>query len=156
MQDSTQAVIDNRDNYNYIDAYSNPEVFDDNGTPKLQASATIFDYRTGQVKAMVGGRGEQPARSTNRAYDTLRFIGSVTKPITVYGPAIDTKTITAATPLDDAGLPSSIQSQYPGWNPSNWNFKSDGIITARESLALSKNIPTIIVEDKLGVETGVS
>ena len=156
MQDSTQAVIDNRDNYNYIDAYSNPEVFDDNGTPKLQASATIFDYRTGQVKAMVGGRGEQPARSTNRAYDTLRSIGSVTKPITVYGPAIDTKTITAATPLDDAGLPSSIQSQYPGWNPSNWNFKSDGIITARESVALSKNIPTIIVEDKLGVETGVS
>ncbi|ASW42523.1 transglycosylase domain-containing protein [Clostridium isatidis] len=156
MQDSTQAVLDNRDNFNYIDAYANPEVYDDNGTPKLQASATIFDYRTGQVKAMVGGRGEQPARSTNRAYDVLRSIGSVTKPLTVYGPAIDTKTITAATPLDDAGLPSSIQSKYPGWNPNNWNFKSDGIITARESIALSKNITTIIVEDKLGVETGIS
>ena len=58
--------------------------------------------------------------------------------------------------LDDAGLSSSIQSKYPGWNPQNWNFKSDGYITARESLALSKNVPTIMIEDKLGIETGLS
>lgn len=155
MQDSTQAVLDDRSNL-HIDIYANPEVVDENGTPKLQASATVVDYRTGQVKALVGGRGNQPARSTNRAYDMLRSIGSTTKPITVYGPAIDTQTITAATPLDDAGLPASIQSKYPGWNPSNWNYASDGLITARESIALSKNIPTIIVADKLGVETAVS
>lgn len=155
MQDSTQAVLNDRSNLQ-IDIYANPEVVDENGTPKLQASATIVDYRTGQVKALVGGRGNQPARSTNRAYDMLRSIGSTTKPITVYGPAIDTKTITAATPLDDAGLPGSIQSKYPGWDPSNWNHVSDGLITARESIALSKNIPTIIVTDKLGVESAVS
>lgn len=155
IQDSTQAVLNDRSNFQ-IDIYANPEVLDENGTPKLQASATIIDYRTGQVKALVGGRGEQPARSTNRAYDMLRSIGSTTKPITVYGPAIDTKTITAATPIDDAGLPASIQSKYPGYNPSNWNYVSDGLLTAREAIALSKNIPTIIVADKLGVETAVS
>ncbi|WP_300384030.1 transglycosylase domain-containing protein [Clostridium sp.] len=155
MQDSTQAVLDDRSNL-HIDIYANPEVVDDNGTPKLQASASVIDYRTGQVKVLVGGRGTQPARSTNRAYDTLRSIGSTTKPITVYGPGIDTKTITVATPLDDAGLPASIQSQYPGWNPANWDFKSSGIINSREAIALSKNIPTIIVTDKIGVETAVS
>lgn len=156
MQDSTQAVLDDRSSIQQLDIYANPEVTDENGTLALQAAAAITDYRTGQVKVLVGGRGEQPARSTNRAHDALRSIGSTTKPITVYGPAIDTKTITAGTVFDDALLPDSIKSKYPGWNPQNWNFKSDGYITARESLALSKNVPTIMVEDKLGVETGLS
>ena len=156
MQDSTQAVLDDRNSIKQLDIYANPEVTDENGTPALQAAAAIMDYRTGEVKVLVGGRGDQPARSTNRAYDALRSIGSSTKPLTVYGPAIDTKTITAGTVLDDAGLPSSIKNKYPGWNPQNWNFKSDGYITARESLALSKNVPTIMIEDKLGVENGLS
>lgn len=156
MQDSTQAVIDDRSSIQQLDIYANPEVTDENGVLKLQASAVIIDYRTGQVKALVGGRGDQPARSTNRAYDALRSIGSTTKPLTVYGPAIDTKTITAGTVIDDSTLPSSITSKYPGWNPTNWNKVANGYITARESLALSKNVPTIIIEDKLGIETGLS
>ena len=156
MQDSTQAVIDDRSSIQQLDIYANPEVTDENGVLKLQASAVIIDYRTGEVKALVGGRGDQPARSTNRAYDALRSIGSTTKPLTVYGPAIDTKTITAGTVIDDSTLPSSITSKYPGWNPTNWNKVANGYITARESLALSKNVPTIIIEDKLGIETGLS
>lgn len=156
IQDSTQAVLNNRNSIQQLDIYANPEVTDENGTPALQAAAVIMDYRTGQIKAMVGGRGEQPARSTNRAYYALRSIGSTTKPLTVYGPAIDTKTITAGTVLDDAGLPSSIQSKYGGYNPANWNKVSDGLITARQSLALSKNVPTVLIEDKLGIETGLA
>lgn len=156
MQDSTQAVLDDRNSIKQLDIYANPEVTDDTGTLRLQAAASIIDYRTGQVKVLVGGRGDQPARSTNRAYDALRSIGSTTKPITVYGPAIDTKAITAGTVFDDALLPDSIKAKYPGWNPQNWDFKSSGYITARQSLALSKNVPTIMVEDKLGVETGLS
>lgn len=156
MQDSTQAVLNDRNSIQQLDIYANPEVTDENGTPALQAAAVIMDYRTGQIKAMVGGRGEQPARSTNRAYYALRSIGSTTKPLTVYGPAIDTKTITAGTVLDDAGLPSSIQSKYGGYNPANWNKVSDGLITARQSIALSKNVPTVLIEDKLGIETGLA
>jgi len=156
MQDSTQAVLNDRNSIQQLDIYANPEVTDENGTPALQAAAVIMDYRTGEVKALVGGRGEQPARSTNRAYDALRSIGSTTKPLTVYGPAIDTKAVTAGTVFDDALLPSSISSKYNNYNPQNWNFKSDGYITVREALALSKNVPTVMVEDKLGIETGLS
>ncbi|MGG7143404.1 transglycosylase domain-containing protein [Clostridium nigeriense] len=156
IQDSTQAVIDDRSSIQQLDIYANPEVTDENGVLELQASAVIMDYKTGEVKALVGGRGDQPARSTNRAYYALRSIGSTTKPLTVYGPAIDTKTITAGTVIDDSTLPSSITSKYPGWTPTNWNKVSNGYITARESLALSKNVPTIIIEDKLGLETGLA
>ncbi len=156
MQDSTQAVLDDRNSIQQLDIYANPEVTDENGTPALQAAAAIMDYRTGEVKVLVGGRGEQPARSTNRAYDALRSIGSTTKPLTVYGPAIDTKTVTAGTVFDDALLPSSISSKYNNYNPQNWNFKSDGYITVRNALALSKNVPTVMIEDKLGIENGLS
>ena len=156
IQDSTQAVIDDRSSIQQLDIYANPEVTDENGILELQASAVIMDYKTGEVKALVGGRGDQPARSNNRAYYALRSIGSTTKPLTVYGPAIDTKTITAGTVIDDSTLPSSITSKYPTWTPTNWNQVSNGYITAREALALSKNVPTIIIEDKLGLETGLA
>ncbi|MDV4151717.1 transglycosylase domain-containing protein [Clostridium sp. AL.422] len=156
MQDSTQAVLDDRNSIQQLDIYANPEVTDENGTPLLQAAASIMDYRTGEVKVLVGGRGDQPARSTNRAYYALRSIGSTTKPLTVYGPAIDTKTVTPGTVFDDALLPSSISAKYNNYNPQNWNFKSDGYITVRESLALSKNVPTVMVEDKLGIENGLT
>ena len=156
MQDSTQAVLDDRNSIKQLDIYANPEVTDENGTLLLQAAAAIMDYRTGEVKVLVGGRGDQPARSTNRAYDALRSIGSTTKPLTVYGPAIDTKVVTAGTVFDDALLPSSISAKYNNYNPQNWNFKSDGYITVRESLALSKNVTTVMVEDKLGIENGLS
>ncbi|GAB6167557.1 PBP1A family penicillin-binding protein [Clostridium carnis] len=159
LQDSTQAILNDRENLS-IDQYRNPEEYDANGTPKLQASAVIMDYHTGQVKALVGGRGNQPASSTNRAYFALRSIASTTKPLTVYGPGIDTKVITAATSIDDAPLPSSIANKYMDngspYNPSNWNFKLDGLITSREGLALSKNIAAVTVEDLIGVETGLS
>ena len=156
MQDSTQAVLDDRSSIQQLDINQNPEITDENGTPKLQAAAAIMDYRTGEIKVLVGGRGDQPARSTNRAYDALRSIGSTTKPLTVYGPAIDTKTVTPGTVFDDALLPSSISAKYGNYNPQNWNFKSDGYITVRNALALSKNVPTVMVEDKLGIETGLS
>ncbi len=37
-------------------------------TPQPQASVTIMDQSTGQIKAMVGGRGEKTTQGLNRAY----------------------------------------------------------------------------------------
>src|SRR3712207_8548563 len=79
-----------------------------------QASAVIMDYHTGQVKSLVGGRGKQPPLSFNRATEFYRAAGSSIKPLSVYGPAIDTKTATAATMFDDAPVPSEIRSRYVG------------------------------------------
>ena len=55
-----------------------------------QAAACIYDYRTGELKAIVGGRYKPTARKTlNRASDMNMPVGSSIKPLTVYGPAID-------------------------------------------------------------------
>ena len=169
MQDAVQAVLDDRNNLN-VDWDTNPgdtTTYDDingNGVqdegeisyPLLQAAATVMDYRTGKVLALVGGRGEQPPHSINRAYDDLKPIASTTKPLTVYGPGIDTKIITAATPLDDAPVSSSILNKYgftAGLN--NYNFKFDGFITARDGIAFSKNITSVKLVDKIGIDTAL-
>ena len=55
-----------------------------------QAAAVVFDYRTGELKAIVGGRYVPEARKTlNRACDMQMPVGSSIKPLSVYGPAID-------------------------------------------------------------------
>ena len=55
-----------------------------------QAAACVFDYRTGELKAIVGGRYKPSTRKTlNRASDMTMPVGSSIKPLSVYAPAID-------------------------------------------------------------------
>ena len=42
MQDSTQAVLDDRNSIKQLDIYANPEVTDDTGTLKLQAQHLLL------------------------------------------------------------------------------------------------------------------
>ena len=49
-------------------------------TLQPQASLTVIDQSTGEVKAIVGGRGDKTASKTlNRATDTTRQPGSTFK-----------------------------------------------------------------------------
>lgn len=168
MQDAVQAVLDDRNNLD-VDWDTNPEdamTYDDNNGngvqdedeisyPLLQAAATVMDYRTGKVLALVGGRGEQPPHSINRAYDDLKPIASTTKPLTVYGPAIDTKIITAATPLDDSPVSTELLNKYGFPRLNNYNGAFDGFITARDGIAFSKNITSVKLVDKIGMDTAI-
>lgn len=73
-------------------------------TANLQASCVIMDYRTGEVKTIIGGRGKQAPMSYNRAA-SIKFLkppGSSIKPLTVYSPAIDSKIATASTIIEDS------------------------------------------------------
>ena len=55
-----------------------------------QAAAVVMDYRTGEVKAIVGSRTKPTQRKTlNRACDMNMPVGSSIKPLSVYAPAID-------------------------------------------------------------------
>ena len=107
-----------------------------------QAAAVVLDYRTGQLKAIVGGRTAPTMRKTlNRATDMTMPVGSAIKPISVYAPAIEL-----------GASPASIIYNMPvpihGWNdgsgndyyPSNYgggNFT--GPTTFRRALRQSYN-----------------
>ena len=55
-----------------------------------QAAAVVLDYRTGEIKAIVGSRTKPTARKTlNRATDMKMPVGSTIKPIAVYAPALE-------------------------------------------------------------------
>lgn len=157
LQDYTQATLDNinPNNFGYAETY-----IEGTKTPELQASATIVDYKTGKVLAMVGGRGEHGAQSANRAYTTLKPIGSTTKPLTVYGPAINEKILTAGSTVDDSPIPDSIGKKYSSngeaYSPNNDDNKFAGNITLRDGLTNSKNVASVLVEDTIGLKTGIS
>ena len=80
-----------------------------------QAAACVYDYRTGELKAIVGGRYTPTTRKTlNRASDMTMPVGSSIKPLTVYAPAIDL-----------GASPASIAYNMPvpiaGWKDSSGN-----------------------------------
>ncbi len=154
MQNTVQGILNDRAN---LDVDNGIEDVDADGVPLLQAAATVMDYRTGHVKVLIGGRGEQLPDSINHAYFDYKSIASTTKPLTVYGPAIDTKTITAGTPIDDTPVSNNILTTY-GYGdiiPKNYDGSNNGFITARDAITYSKNLTSIKTVDKIGLETAL-
>ena len=155
LQDYSQSVLDETT----VEG-KNESKIGNTQTPAFQGSATIVDYRTGKVVVLIGGRGSHDAQSTNRAYDELRSIGSSTKPLTVYGPAINEKLMTAASVIDDAPIPESIGKQYMSdgkpYNPSNDDKSYAGLIPIREGMKYSKNVVAVLTEHTIGMDTGKS
>jgi penicillin-binding protein 1A len=151
LQDATKKVLDDNKNYGNVSV-------------QPQASAVIIDYHTGEVKTIIGGRGEQPPRSFNRAAfngskEFLKPVGSSIKPLTVYSAAIDSKLATAATVVSDSPLPEEIGKKYgpPGqpYNPRNYEtgyFSGD--VTIREAIKKSINLVAIKLEDTISLKTG--
>lgn len=148
LQDYAQKILNDYNNY----GINGSDKLSEDGVPLLQASATITDYRTGEVIAMIGGRGNQGARSLNRAYDSLRSVGSSIKPLTVYGPAIDTKKATAATVVDDAPIPKSVSSYSPKNSPDTYQ----GLIPIRQSLRVSSNVGSVQTQLMVGDSTSLA
>lgn len=155
LQDYAQQVLDNDSDLTASSAK------DKNGILQPQASAVIMDYHTGDVKVIIGGRGQQPARSFNRAASNnfLRPSGSSIKPLTVYSPAIDTEKATAATVIEDSPLPEEIGKLYPDngkpYNPTNYDSEGfKGYVNLRTALTYSINLVAIKLENELGLKTG--
>ncbi|MBU3181003.1 transglycosylase domain-containing protein [Clostridium psychrophilum] len=126
----------------------------------IQSSAVIFDYHNGQVKAIIGGRGDEPAQSYNRAVDIKSFprsTGSSIKPLTVYAAAIDSKKASASTVIDDSPLSAKIANKYKtngaSYNPTDDN-KAMGPITIGSAIKTSQNLVAVKLEDQIGVATG--
>ena len=124
--------------------------------PQPQAAAVVYDYRSGELKAIVGGRYAPTQRKTlNRANGMKMPVGSSIKPIAVYAPAIDL-----------GASPASVVYNMPvpikGWRDSNGqdSFPKNygggsyrGAETFREALRHSHNTAAAqALMDYVGVE----
>ncbi|MCG8683712.1 MAG: penicillin-binding protein, partial [Desulfobacterales bacterium] len=122
-----------------------------------QAAAAVFDYRTGHLKAIVGGREAPKARKTlNRAaLNNPMPVGSSIKPLAVYGPALNKGASPGNVVLD---LPLPVTGWRSAGNPKEYPSNYDGgkflgPITIREALTRSVNVAAArILVDTVTVE----
>lgn len=118
-----------------------------------QVSFVIMDQRTGQVKAVSGGRGQKTDSLTlNRATNSTRQPGSTFKVITAFAPAIDTCGSTLGTVYYDE--PFTVgQKTFKNWYSQGYlGYSSirDGIIYSMNIVAVRCLMET--VSPQLGVE----
>lgn len=120
------------------------------GVVQPQSATVILDYRTGHIKAVVGGRDIDGSRILNRATDSLRQPGSAIKPIAVYWPALNNGQ-TAATSIDDIPFYNGAGELWP----KNWYNAYRGLHTLRRSVEQSVNVNSVRMLQKIGVSASI-
>lgn len=115
-------------------------------TPQPQSSFCLMNHNTGEVLALVGGRGEKTgSRTLNRATATTRAVGSTFKVLASFLPAIDSSGMTLATPIDDRPYyyPNTQKEVINWWakgNKSHFNGPFYGLNPIRRGISYSMNI----------------
>ena len=120
-------------------------------TLQPQVSFVVMDQYTGQVKAIVGGRGEKSGNLTlNRATDSKQQPGSCFKILSTYAPGLNEGDITLASTVVDE--PYKYQS---GQEVRNANGRYIGSTTVRNAITQSINTCAVsTLTETVGIGTG--
>jgi len=119
--------------------------------PQVQAALVALDPRTGEIKALIGGR-DYGQSQLNHAL-AHRQPGSVFKPF-VYAAAFNNAVdgaqplITPATTVDDE--PTVFEFDGQEYTPNNYGEKFMGKVTVRQALTNSLNVATVKVAELVG------
>jgi len=117
-------------------------------TVEPQAAAVVMDYRTGELRAVIGGRNEPTVRKgLNRASQSYTEVGSSIKPLAVYGPALDLG-------YSPGSITYNMDGPILGWStekgyPSGGLDSRYGPVTFRRALVSSLNVPAahVLMDD---------
>ena len=119
---------------------------DDPEANVVQGAMVALDPRTGDIRAMVGGRNHVRG-AFNRAVRSRRQPGSAFKPF-VYAAALDAG-LTPATLVEDE--PVFIdQGNGDVWKPVNYDEDYEGTMTMRRALMRSSNTATVRISRAVG------
>jgi penicillin-binding protein 1B len=124
--------------------------------PEAQAALVALDPQTGEVKALVGGRNYGLSQ-LNRAL-AKRQPGSVFKPF-VYAAALNTaveggpKLVTTTTTVVDE--PTTFWFDNKPYEPNNYKNEFHGLVSVRQALSKSLNVPTVKVAEMVGYDSVV-
>ncbi|MBN2041816.1 MAG: PBP1A family penicillin-binding protein [Spirochaetes bacterium] len=117
---------------------------------KVEGALIAVEPSTGYITSMVGGSGFSVDNQYNRAIQARRQVGSAFKPF-VYGAAIESKLVNAATTIPDAPI-LNIDEEGEAWSPGNYKDSFSGLVRIRRALARSINIISIRLFDIIGPE----
>jgi penicillin-binding protein 1B len=121
--------------------------------PQPQVALVALDPRTGEIRALVGGRNYGESQ-LNHAL-AHRQPGSVFKPF-VYAAAFDNATkdfqpiVTPVTTVDD--VPTTFQFDGKDYTPDNFGQEFYGTVTVRDALIHSLNVATVKVAEMIGYQ----
>ena len=120
--------------------------------PEAQSALLCIDPHNGVVKAMVGGR-DFKASEFNRAIQSRRSPGSAFKPI-IYSAGLDHGLTTASIFLDTPIVYKDSDTDWSAsWKPHNYEQKFYGPTTMRQALIHSRNLVTIKMLRRIGIQT---
>ena len=128
------------------------------GGPPLEGAVIVLRPSDGALLALVGGRDYQHSQF-NRATDSRRPAGSTFKPF-VYLAALERTEqepefgFTAATQLEDT--PLEVRSGGRNWSPENYDHTFREVVTVRQALENSINVPTVRAALKVGLPAVVN
>jgi len=117
--------------------------------PDLEGSLVSIDVKTGEIKAIVGGRSYAYSQF-NRATKALRQPGSAIKPV-IYMAAL-LRGMTQISTIDASSRSYYDPSKGEDWTPKNYDEKEYGNVTLRYALAHSINTAAVNLLDKIGFE----
>ncbi|MBO5158768.1 MAG: PBP1A family penicillin-binding protein [Lachnospiraceae bacterium] len=125
-------------------------------TVQPQVSMVVMDQATGEVKGILGGRGEKTASLTlNRATSAVRQPGSTFKIVAAYAPALDAAGMSLATTQYDG--PYMYEGGTEIKQVRNWNGEAyEGWTTLRRGIEQSMNIVAAKTYTQNGSALGLS
>ena len=116
----------------------------------VQAGVVAIDNKTGGIAAISNGRnqdGETWQDFATGSGGNVRQIGSTAKPLFDYGPAIEYNNWNTDHPIIDT------EHTYSDGTPvNNWDGTYKGIITMRQALVESRNVPAVKTFQSVGNE----
>lgn len=118
--------------------------------PEVEGALLSLDPKNGDIVSFVGGRDFYKSQF-NRVIQSRRQPGSAFKPL-LYAAAIENGFTPASIIMDSPEALGGVDESL-NWKPRNYDGKFKGPMTLRNSLEQSRNIPTIKIADKMGVNT---
>lgn len=128
-----------------LDTYNNGR------SEKLQGAIIVMNPHTGRVLAMAGGRSFAES-SFNRATQAYRQIGSTIKPF-VYLAALE-RDFSPEYLISDTPIVGWRENNMQ-WKPENYDKKFLGDVPLRFALETSRNVPSVRMVEKIGVENAI-
>lgn len=164
VQETVQNTIAEWDSYpNLADMSQNviTETLSDSITIETiepQAAAVVIDHKTGEIRAIIGGRNEPVIRrGLNRATQSYVEVGSSIKPLSIYGTALDNG-------ISPASIVVNADGAIEGWGgekgyPNGGLTTSSlyGPVTVRTALKESLNVSAarILFSKNVGIDRSV-
>ncbi|WP_227939385.1 transglycosylase domain-containing protein [Alkalihalobacillus deserti] len=136
-----------KDAQEHVEKVLNSDEFVSYPDERFQAGLTLIDNRTGEIKAIGGGRNQEAGKSrSNYATNIQRSPGSTIKPILSYGPAIEHLKWSTYQQIKDEEMTYTGSDQVI----HNYDGYYHGIVSMREALKQSWNIPAVKTFKEVG------